>query len=320
MSWRGLRAEAADVSSAGTGREVKRMRLRYDGVCACGSVVPAGTAAGYDRAARKAVCPSCLDSAAPAAEALTPSQTGSLTSSPAGRADEASPSAEVEVEVLTGRAGGSARAEHARRAARREQRVRAAHPRLGGLILALKDDPQPTRAWQSGAVGEERVGARLDGLTGDGVLVLHDRRVPGSRANIDHLAVGPRGVFVIDAKRYVDAKVEVRRSGGPWRPVTERLVVAGRDRTRLVTALAGQAAVVQEALEDCPGLDGIPVQPVLAFVDAQLPLLGRLEIAGVPVLGPRGTAKLVRQPGPLTVRERERLHRHLAAKLPAYQQ
>jgi hypothetical protein len=44
---------------------------------------------------------------------------------------------------------------------------------------------------------------------------------------------------------------------------------------------------------------------------------GAVEIAGGPVLGPRGTAKLVRQPGPLTARERERLHRHLAVKLPA---
>lgn len=94
--------------------------------------------------------------------------------------------------------------------------------------------------------------------------------------------------------------------------------MAGRDRTRLVTALARQAAVVQEALEDWPGLDGIPVQPVLAFIDAQLPLLGRLEIAGVPVLGPRGTVKSVRQPGPLAIKEREWLHRHLAARLPAY--
>jgi hypothetical protein len=308
------------VSSAGAGGDVKRMRLRYDGTCACGTAVPAGTAAGYDRAAKRAVCPSCLDAAMPAAEPVLNASTDSPASSPTGSVGHASPSSEAVVAVATGRAGGSARAEHARRAARREQRIRTAHPRLGGLILALRDDPQATRAWQSGAVGEERVGARLDGLAGDGVLVLHDRRIPGSRANIDHLAIGPRGVFVIDAKRYVKAKVEVRRSGGLWRPVTERLVVAGRDKTQLVTALARQVAVVQDVLEDCLELGGVPVQPVLAFVDAQLPLLGRLEIAEVPVLGPRGTAKLVRQAGPLTLQERERLHRHLAAKLPAYQQ
>ncbi|MEO6532232.1 MAG: nuclease-related domain-containing protein [Pseudolysinimonas sp.] len=31
---------------------------------------------------------------------------------------------------------------------------------------------------------------------------LRDRRIPGSKANIDHVVRAPRGVFVIDAKRY----------------------------------------------------------------------------------------------------------------------
>ncbi len=168
-------------------------------------------------------------------------------------------------------------------------------------------------------MGEERVGARLEALTAEGVLVLHDRRIPGGRANIDHLAVGPRGVFVIDSKRYVNARVEVRRSGGLWRPVTERLIVAGREKTPLVTGLARQVSAVQQALQDLPELDGVPVQPVLAFVDARLHLLGKLEIAGVLIRGPRGTAKLARQPGPLTPGQRHRLHQHLALRLLPYQ-
>jgi hypothetical protein len=34
------------------------------------------------------------------------------------------------------------------------------------------------------------------------VAVLHDRRIPGSRANIDHIAIAATGVWVIDSKRY----------------------------------------------------------------------------------------------------------------------
>jgi Nuclease-related domain len=34
------------------------------------------------------------------------------------------------------------------------------------------------------------------------IHALHDRRVSGSRANIDLFVIGPAGVFVIDAKRY----------------------------------------------------------------------------------------------------------------------
>jgi hypothetical protein len=33
-------------------------------------------------------------------------------------------------------------------------------------------------------------------------VLLHDRRIPGTRANIDHLAVTPTGVYVIDTKKY----------------------------------------------------------------------------------------------------------------------
>jgi hypothetical protein len=236
-----------------------------------------------------------------------------LESGPTTAKPERSPAA------TSGPAGGSARAEHERRVARREQRIRSAHPKLGGLILALSDDPQSTRAWASGALGEERVGAKLDGLAGDGVRVLHDRRIPRSRANIDHIAVGPSGVFVIDAKRYRDAKVEVRRSGGLFSPVTQRLFVRGRDRTKLVLGLAPQVAAVYEALESCEELQHVSVQPVLAFVDALLPLFGAVEIAGVPVLGVKGTAKLVRRPGSLTTEQQELAYCALAAGLPAYQ-
>jgi hypothetical protein len=78
----------------------------------------------------------------------------------------------------------------------------AAHPHIGGLILALTDDPQATKNWAKGAEGERKLGAGLDGLSGAGVISLHDRLRPGTQANIDHLAVTPSGIWVIDAKRY----------------------------------------------------------------------------------------------------------------------
>jgi Nuclease-related domain len=35
-----------------------------------------------------------------------------------------------------------------------------------------------------------------------GYQVFHDLAIPGSAANVDHLVIGPTGVFVIDSKRY----------------------------------------------------------------------------------------------------------------------
>lgn len=126
--------------------------------------------------------------------------------------------------------GASARREFERRQARREERIRAKHKRLGGLILAVSDDPQSTRAWDVGAAGEEHLGARLNELPGPMLRVLHDRKIPRSSANIDHLAVTPNGVHVIGAKRYRGTPALVVE-GGLIRPRIKKLTVAGRDRT-----------------------------------------------------------------------------------------
>jgi hypothetical protein len=58
------------------------------------------------------------------------------------------------------------------------------------------------QAWQRGAHGERRTAHLLDRLTCDGYVVFHDLAVPGSPANVDHLVIGPTGVFVIDSKQW----------------------------------------------------------------------------------------------------------------------
>lgn len=57
----------------------------------------------------------------------------------------------------TGRAGSSARREYERRRQSRERLTRERHPRIGGLLLALRDEPQSERSWAVGAAGEEAV-------------------------------------------------------------------------------------------------------------------------------------------------------------------
>src|SRR3954454_24729381 len=127
-----------------------------------------------------------------------------------------------------GTAGASARREHERRRANREKRVRDKHPRIGGALLALRDDPTHEAVWARGARGEEHVAKFLAKYLDDGVLVLHDRRIPGSRANIDHIAVARSGVWVIDSKRYKGKVAASKPLFGK-----AKLTVAGRDKTKL---------------------------------------------------------------------------------------
>ena len=195
-----------------------------------------------------------------------------------------------------GTAGASGRREHERRRANRESRVRERHPRIGGLLLRLQDAPAHEKAWETGAAGEEALAKSLHKRF-PGVPILHDRAMPGSRANIDHLAVAPSGVYVIDVKRY-KGKIEVRRpSFGD-----EKLLIAGRDKTKLVEGLKRQVDAVRVALASLAGPP--PVHGCFCFVnpDGQaggsgLPGFRTLEVDGLPLYYPRKLAKRLNLPG-----------------------
>ncbi len=120
--------------------------------------------------------------------------------------------------------GTSAQREYERRKANDEARTRAKWGKLGGLAVALSDEKQSTKAWSSGAAGEAAVGARLDGLASESIRVMHDRRIPRSKANIDHIVVTSGGAWVIDTKRYVGKAPEMLVEGGIIRPRVERVL------------------------------------------------------------------------------------------------
>lgn len=187
---------------------------------------------------------------------------------------------------------------------------------LSGVVLAVSSGPQHEQAWARGAEGEAKLARKLERWTaGHDVVLLHDRRMPRSRANIDHLAIGPSGVTVIDAKRY-SGRITVERRGGLLHDRTEHLRVHRRDKTKLVDGVLAQADAVRAVLAGGPYAT-VPVRAVLCFVDGDWPLFGRLEVRGVPVLPPRQTAKLCRDDGPLDRAGVQELARDLARLLPA---
>lgn len=69
--------------------------------------------------------------------------------------------------------------------------------------------------------GEQIIGNLLEQLRPHGWMVLHDRRrQPGSPANLDHVLIGPPGVFVIDAKNWTGGRLRLDPRGmavGRWR-------------------------------------------------------------------------------------------------------
>jgi hypothetical protein len=276
--------------TVGIGPDDKQMSLRYAGTCRlCHEELPAGRKAIYERGTKTVRCIECR----PAEAART-------------KPEEPAPT-----HVEPGVAGASARREHERRSAAREARIRADHPKLGGLILALSEDPQSTRAWERGAIGEEMMAERLKDLP-DSWRVLHDRRIPGSRANIDHIAVGPTGVWVVDAKRYKDKRPSLHVEGGIIRPRVESLLIAGRNHTKLVDGVQGQVEKVSAVVAN----PDVSVKGVLCFLDGDWPLIGgSFAVNEVDVLWPKLLIRRMTETSAVAIDVAE-IHARLATHFP----
>jgi hypothetical protein len=148
------------------------------------------------------------------------------------------------------------------------------------------------------------------------VIALHDRSVPASRANIDHVVIAPSGVYVVDSKHY-QGEVTVRDVGGLFR-AEKRLFVGHRDCTKLAKNMSWQVEAVTTALA-AAAFDPRPaIVPVLAFIDAEWPLLfPPSEFEGVKLEGKRSILKQLSAPGPADAGQVRAIARAIALALPA---
>jgi Nuclease-related domain len=100
--------------------------------------------------------------------------------------------------------------------------------------------------------------------------VLHDLAVPGSHANIDHLAIGPGGVFVIDSKLYT-GRLHLAGDGSLW-----------HGRYPLAPVLRAVRFEPTGPPKSSPPPD-IEVVALVAIHGAQVPW-GKIVVEGVPVV------------------------------------
>lgn len=216
--------------------------------------------------------------------------------------------------IELGVAGASATREYDRRVEARKARLtNEYHPRLAGLIAKYIPEPQSTRAWAQGAEGERALAEALAGV--EGIQVLHDRRMPGGRGNIDHIVVGPAGVFVVDAKLY-EGQIRIRDVGGFFKR-DDRLYVGRHDCSQLADKVVSQLQAVERLLR-AAGDQTPPTTAVLCFVRGEWPLISPpSSFRGVRLEGTNSIKKLVSAVRVLDGPTIERLTRVLAAALPA---
>ena len=278
--------------------ETDVIRLRYVGACSvCGVTLPAATKAHWDKATKTVTCLEC----------------GTVVEGQdlADPAVELAPVPPATVKPESGRAGASVQMEFDCRHQKREAVLDQRFGRFAGLIKFLVDDPQSTRAWAEGSEGERLLAEALTRRIGDRAVLLHDRKIPRSSANIDHLAIAATGVWIIDAKKY-KGRLQRRDKGG-WRKIDYHVYVNGRDQTKLAGGLHKQAVVVRTALGD---LD-VPVHSVLCFIDAEWDFfLKPFQVEGVWVTYGKHLAEMIGAAGPLSNDEVLNVANVLAAALP----
>jgi len=281
---------------------VRLLKLRYPATCSsCAASLVPGDRGWWDPDLRAATCTACRRpeqlQRPTDGTSSTPTLTAALPTFPAMSA-----------------AGGSARQEYLRRRTKRESQIDEKWGALSGVVKFLSDEPQSTKAWAKGSQGEQRLAAHLVKALGDKVVMLHDRRIPGTRANIDHLVVAASGVWIVDAKSY-RGKVEQRDVGG-WLRTDNRLMVGGRDRSTLTGGLFKQTLAVLTALD---GVEvDVEVMAALCFVDSEWAVFAKPFLqGGVLVTWPQMLCKSISEAGSLSRDQIMRVAERLAEQLPA---
>jgi hypothetical protein len=271
------------------------LKLRRSDTCIlCGAGLEPGAVAFWNADARTVTCRECLDGNAV------------VDSTP------------VLPALDRGTAGASSRRRYERLHDRREQQARDRYGRLGGIYLALTHDPQSTVAWEQGSRGERLLGKYLETLHDEqSVVVLHDRRIPGTRANIDHIAITRSGgVWAIDAKNYTGKVRRVDKGG--WLSTDLRLYVGRRDCTKLVHGMAKQIDAIRVALgQPLIGEFAIEARAGLCFVDAEWSLLAKpFALHGVWIGWPKALGEQLRAKGELPSEHLMALAQRVALALP----
>jgi Nuclease-related domain len=136
-------------------------------------------------------------------------------------------------------------------------------------------------AWRRGTAGERRTARLLGPLEQLGWVVLHDLVDRGSRANIDHLAIGPGGIFVVDSKQY-RGRLQLDGSGRLW-----------HGRYPLAPTLQAVSLEADQAARVLPN-PGVVVVPIVAVHGAQVPW-GKVVMNGVPIVPARRLPSMLRQ-------------------------
>jgi hypothetical protein len=176
-------------------------------------------------------------------------------------------------------------------------------------------DRDAAASWGKGSEGESWLAGYIAREVGDRVLALHDRLIPGTRSNIDHIFVSSTGVWVVDTKAY-KGKVARRETGPLWQRENE-LYIGRRNRTSLANGVRRQVDAVNAAIRPDQSLHGTDIHAALCLVESEWALLDfPFQVGNVWVMYPGALKKRLRKRGQVSRDSIERIARRLDLSLP----
>lgn len=132
---------------------------------------------------------------------------------------------------------GDLRANEAGAGARRKAAELRQDPSAAGVPTSTAGQRDPGWSWEKGAAGKEAVARALASLAPTHWRVLHDLPIGHRGANVDHVVLGPPGVFTLNTKHLSGAvavtRDEVRRNGR----ATQFIAAATREAERVRAVL-----------------------------------------------------------------------------------
>ncbi len=119
-----------------------------------------------------------------------------------------------------------------------------------------------------GAAGEEHVGALLDALAPRGWHAIHD--VSLGRGNVDHIAIGPGGIFTVETKSHA-GPVHVARLHGSviGQAQAQRRAIERVTETHVEPLLVYSRAWVDRPLSRRKGVRVVPARMLASYLDRQ---------------------------------------------------
>ncbi|MEO3973241.1 nuclease-related domain-containing protein [Streptomyces sp. CAU 1734] len=135
---------------------------------------------------------------------------------------------------------------------------------LKRLLGGLPRRRTPAETWRRALAAERRVGSELNRLGRHGWYVLHAVPLP-READIDHLLIGPGGVFCIGTEHHEGGSVRVDNDsltvdGGPPQPCPTRIRAGAHRVEKVLTRYCGFTVPVQPVLV-LTGVTGLTVPP-----------------------------------------------------------